>query len=530
METTHYEMTARDYLRVLFRQKLVIITCIITVMATVFIGLKLKTPVYESQVKMLISAEKQVDSPYYRELIEGHNVEASLTQSEIVTSNPVIERAVLALKLNERPLDYEKHFCSPLKASLIDAKTRSFSRKIESLSAEERSMLFFRNAVESLRASIKVEPVRDTNLFVIRVKDYSPIGAATIANVVSRSYVIFDLEQQLAELQVKYGAKYLTVQQLRDNIVTMTLNTLSGQPLANIDAIGPASVKIIEQAQIPLRPSGPPKMTIMALAVFMSVFLGVMLAFVFEYMDPTFKTVMDVESFFNMPFLGSVPKQKGSNKILLKDLKRQNTYSGFYRTLAEQLYLIMRDKQFKSIIITSAERKEGSSTITANLGHYLSRSMNHNVLLIDANLRNPHLHKFHNVHSTSGLAGILEGKVSFDEAVKSADGKLYILPAGTTDLNPITLLDSTMMQDICKRARDRFEIVLIDAPCLNTYKDAGVLAMYADATALVISEGRSRRQVLKTLLGQFENRRAHIMGVILNNRSFPIPRMIYDRI
>ena len=105
MEKYENSATLRDYMRVLFRQKSVTIVTFFTVMATVAAGLMFKTPVYEAQVKMLISAEKQLSSPYYRELL-GQRVEVALTQSEIVKSNPVIERAVRVLGLFRRPLDY----------------------------------------------------------------------------------------------------------------------------------------------------------------------------------------------------------------------------------------------------------------------------------------------------------------------------------------------------------------------------------------------------------------------------------------
>ena len=113
------ETTFRDYMRVLFRQKAVVITCFLTVMITVIIGIMLKTPVYEAKVKMLISASKQVEATYYRDLIMGQNMEVALTQAEIVKSAPVLEKTVRALGLAQKPFDYEKQFASPLKAKLV---------------------------------------------------------------------------------------------------------------------------------------------------------------------------------------------------------------------------------------------------------------------------------------------------------------------------------------------------------------------------------------------------------------------------
>jgi len=552
------ETTLRDYLKVLFRHKAIIITTFITVIGTVIIGLQFKTPVYQAQVKMLISAEKQVKSPYYRQLAGYRNGEGVLTQSEIVKSSPVIERAVRATGLYQQPLDYEKKFCSPLKNALIDSNVRKLNERLKLLTEEQKKAFLFRRAIEGLKKSITVEPVRDTNLFTISAREFSPIGAAIIANVISRSYVIFDLEQQLAELQLKYGEKHLSVTQLKDNIEQMKTG-LNGKPLSNLEAIGPASVKIIEQAQVPLRPVGPNKALTLILALFMAPFLGVMLAFMFEYMDQTFKSPRDIETFLNLPYLGSIPRKKSKKESL--------------HTLSDQTYLLMKDKGIKSLLLTSALAREGTTTIIANLAKHLSERAGHKVLIIDANLRAPAIHKAFKLPQSPGLADVLEGKVSFDQAVvpdsaiakpppspqrgegqgeggnlrnnepramsqqpkrpskqEFSDTSLHILPAGETTLNPITLLGSSMMPEIIKMAKQRSEIVLIDCANLKGFKDAVLISSAIDGIALVVNEGKTRRYVVNSAIAPLQQRKANIIGVILNNRTFAIPRMIYERV
>ena len=250
--------TLRDFLGVLFRQKIVIITTIVTVLVTVFLGLSLKTPVYEAQVKMLISAQKLVQAPNYRDLIGDRNVEESQTQSEIVTSAPVLKRVVKSLRLDQEPMDYEKRFVSPLKGKFIDLMLSSYKKKLSKYTNDEQQAEIFSDTVEGLRKRVKVMPIPDTDMFIIIVKDYDPTRAAVTANVIARSYVIFDLEQQLADLSIKYGDKQSSVLELKYNINKMIQN-LNGNPLSNIDAIGPATVKIIQQADPPLEPKGPRK-------------------------------------------------------------------------------------------------------------------------------------------------------------------------------------------------------------------------------------------------------------------------------
>jgi uncharacterized protein involved in exopolysaccharide biosynthesis len=265
------KLTFRSYMKFLSRQKLVIILCIIAINLIVIVGLKFQTPRYAAKVKILINSQKESGSPL------------ALTQSEIVTSIPVLDRALKAILPYKPPisdyLEYEKGFASPLKQVWIAYQVKKFNQKLDNggIIGADRQTYLYQIALEDLRKNIKVVPIKNTNIFTITVSDYDRIGSAVMANIVSRSYLIFDLEQQLAEMQQKYGKNDPAISQLRDEIQTMTKN-LTGQPLDNVEDIGPASVKIIEQAYPPLEPEGPKKATILILGFIMSIFLGLMLA------------------------------------------------------------------------------------------------------------------------------------------------------------------------------------------------------------------------------------------------------------
>lgn len=548
--------TIRDYLRIIFRHKATIITSFTVIMISVVIGLELMTPVYRAQVKMLVSAEKQIQSPYYTGLRDVQAQSQYLTQSEIVNSNPVIERAVKAIKLDERPYDdYEKNYCSPLKARLIDLKFW-ISQLIENLksdtetdtyvpddltasqpkmpnsdtiSTENEQTYAFRIAVEILKGSIEVQPVKDTNLFTITASDFDPEAAAMIANVVSRSYVIYDLEQQLAELQLQFGEMHPIVVQVKNAVDKMSEN-LTGKTLPTTEAIGPASVKIIEQAQPPLEPTGTNKIMTVLLAFFMSPFLGIILAFGFEYIDHTFKTPQDVETFLNLPLLGSIPKKRFKDNKLITDSKRMATFTPSYQNLSDQMYLLMKDKSLKSILITACTPSDGSTTIIANLANYLSNKAGHKVMVIDANLRAPAIHKIFNIPDNTGLANVLEGKTSLEKAVHDLGPNLSVLTAGNTSLNPTPLLDSTRMSSVIKVAKEKYELVFVDYANLRSFKDACVLCPNIDGIVLVVNEGKTNRHVLKTLLAPLKHKKANLIGVVLNNRTYAIPKIIYERL
>lgn len=480
-------------------------------MLTVFVDLKLRTTVYKAEVKMLISGEKQVESRYYRELGGLRNPIA--TQSEIVKSNPVIERAVKATKLYQRPLDYEKNFCYPLKARLIDLRVKRIVSMIERMKPEQRESFLFRMAVDDLRKNVTVEPIRDSDLFRISVCDFSPLGVAILANVVSRSYIIFDLDQQLVELRLKYGEKHLAVTQLKDNIEKMT-NSLNGKPLPDTEAIGPASVKIVEQALVPFSPTGIPKTLIFLLAFPMSLFLALMFAFGLEYIDQTFRSPRDIEKILNVPYLGYIPKK---------------AIPSSYLSLSEHVYSMMKDKGLKSLLI-AAFRAEDALAIIANLGRHIAGKGGTRVLMIDANLIKPSMHAILGIPNNTGVIDVLSGNVSFEKAIISMNPNLNILTAGNATPDMITHLEPHSMSDLLKAASDGYDITLVNSADLKRSEDAVALSASVDAAVLIVNEGGDRRQAVKFSISLFQRKKANLLGVILSNRVFPIPEGIYKRI
>jgi len=529
INTSSKESSLQDFIRILFLHKIIIFFSFFGLMAIVFIGLQLRTPIYEAQVKILISAEKQVESPYYRDLSGYRKAEIALTQSEIVKSKPVIERAIIALELYKRPLDYEKNYCSPLKKKLIDYRIKKIRAKIKNLSHRKKKAFLIQKAIMELKQKISLELIRNTNLFIIKVTDFTPEKAATIANVVSRSYCIFDLQQQITELTLKYGRKHPTVKQLEDHINRLN-SKLTSKPITDIEAIGPASVKIIEQAIPPLKSSGKSKALILTLAFIMSLLSGIGIALLLEYIDHNVKSPHDVEFHLNLPYIGSIPKKKFKDKALLKDAKSETLYTQFYENLCDKIFLLLKEKKLKSLLITSSLPQDGTSTIVANMGICFSQKLNQKTLLIDANFRNSHLHNIFATDKAPGLANILEGSSNVDKLIKNIYTDLSVIPAGSTTTNPIILLDKYRMSTSIKQIIEKYDVVIIDCPDLKNYKDSAVISSFVDGVVILMNEGKTRYPVILNSIKPLIQQKANILGVILNKRNFVIPKAIYKRL
>lgn len=562
------ELNIRNLISGVFRKKHIIFIVVPVIILATFFFLLLQTRIYEATVKMHIVGKAQIRTEFYYDLgTRGIHQ----TQMEIVRSNPVLKRAVIALKLDKRPFDYEKKFSHPVKKILIDYKTKKLNDKIKKITPEELREFYINYAIESLKDNLNTTAISSTDLFEISVTDFNQENALAIANVVSRSYIIFDLQQQLAELTQRYGLRHPSIQQLRDNIFSMT-EKLSGDPLSEFEAYGTASVKIIEQA-LPSSPKTRPKFQIFLLAIVMSFAAGIGLAIAFDiFLDQTFKSPTEIVKFTGLPLLGSIPIMKNKDNILIdiekfNPTKSEKIYSDFFEDLSDQLLIYMKVNKQKVILITSAFPKGGSSTICVNIGLCLSQKMAVKTLVIDANFRHPVLHKLFKVNETAGLANMLEEgrlieyhsvlrpenenieqqqviiadkmdnpkeknpkkqmKIKTSEILHHINNKLDFLQAGKASMTPLALLNDTKIDAFFKLVKNDYDAVIIDSTNLKEYKDTGVLSAHVDGIALIVNDGKERRQLVQNSISYIKQKKGNLIGLILNRRRFPIPEILY---
>jgi Mrp family chromosome partitioning ATPase/capsular polysaccharide biosynthesis protein len=518
--------TLRDYLTPVFRHKLVIIITFILVSIATYIVLLFNTNLYEAKVLIYTKGVPQIDSETYRGLIAPR---IQQTQMAIVTSKPVLKRTVMALGLDKRSLTYEANFCNPIKVPLIKWQARKIQKELDALNPEIRSHNRLFSAMANLKRSISTEVVGNTEIFEISVKDFSPVNASEIANVLSRSYVIYDLEQQLVELNMKYGDLHPTVQQLHDNIEKMN-NNLNGKEVSDLEAIGTASVKIIEQASSNYVPIGRPKMLIFLAGIAVALGAGVGFAFVIDKFSKTFNSPQDFIDHLNLPVIGTVPKRIFYNTKKIGKDGSSEIYESFMSDLADQMIIFMKLQKLKTLLFVSAHPDSSSSTITSNLGYYLA-DRDTNVLVIDANITNPVINMLLKLEDRPGLVDIINGTVrSLEEAIVLQNNNLGFMPVGTYQEDTAGMINEKNFKAILKSCANKYEAILIDCTHTKKFPDITMLSAYVDGVVFVANEGKDRIQEIKNIINMLGKHKINIIGGILNNRTFPIPGWLYKKI
>ena len=179
------------------------------------------------------------------------------------------------------------------------------------------------------------------------------------------------------------------------------------------------------------------------------------------------------------------------------------------------LHRAQQDRGLKSVLVTSTLAGEGKTLSIANLALTLSESYRKRVLLIDADLRRPMLHRLLGVQPNSGLNECLKQHASAPIEPVQVSELLYLLGADAPDADPMGVLASPGMRAVVERASKTHDWVLIDSPPVALLPDANLLASIVDVTVLVIKAGLAPSQAILAAIDALGRER--MMGVILNH-------------
>jgi polysaccharide biosynthesis transport protein len=303
--------------------------------------------------------------------------------------------------------------------------------------------------------------------------------------------------------------------------------------------------RIIDAARVPTAPSEPNIPRNLAFALVLGLISAVGLAFVLENMDNTVRTPEQAQAISALPSLGMIPlgSKSGSHSATGKRLaltapkevfetvtqvRPQSQMAESYRALRTSLLLSNLGAPPKVIMVTSARPQEGKTTTSINTAIVLAQK-GVRVLLVDADLRRPSVHKALGMGPRSGLSNVLTGSATVQQTITTSPilPNLFIMPAGTPPPNPAELLASSNMRDVIAELRELYDHIVIDTPPTLSVTDAVVLSPRADATILVIRSGHTTKQALRRARDILTQVNAHVAGVLLNAVDLTSPDYYY---
>jgi uncharacterized protein involved in exopolysaccharide biosynthesis/Mrp family chromosome partitioning ATPase len=313
-------------------------------------------------------------------------------------------------------------------------------------------------------------------------------------------------------------------------------------------------VTIIRPATEPTRPKNPPQTATKTLVgTIIGLTLGIVLSFVVETLDTSIGTIEDVESFLEVPVLGLIPNidvareaealaAAGASaedvglletqKSLISFVAPKSTVAESFRALRTNVEFLGLERHLKSLLVTSSSLLEGKTTTALNLAITMAQS-GKRVLLLEADLRRPAIHRVLGIPRSPGLSDCIIGNAQWPDAIRTvtdlmlgtvglekiitATGidNLHILTSGEPPPNPSEFLNSARMASLLQGLREEYEYVVIDCAPVLPVTDAVVLAGKVDGTLLIYRVGIVARSGLRRAKSLLENVQGKVIGVVL---------------
>jgi capsular exopolysaccharide synthesis family protein len=295
---------------------------------------------------------------------------------------------------------------------------------------------------------------------------------------------------------------------------------------ANIDAGNSATnVTVADPALPPGGPWMPQPILFIAVGFLSGLLMGFALAYLLESQDDTLTDSFQVETVSNLPVLGMIPFHRmearpregalasESSSFLVAP---ESSTAESFRSLRSGLTLSGIGRKLKVISITSALPGEGKSYLAYNLALAFAAT-GLKVLLIDADLRRPRLHTLFRVAREDGLADVLAGLKSFDEALSPhpVERNLTLMSAGRQSPLASELLGSGEIGKVFEVARQKFDLILVDNAPVLPVSDAIIVGNHCDGTIGVLRAGRTSRKALRRFVQTLGRNRIHILGIVI---------------
>jgi capsular exopolysaccharide synthesis family protein len=247
--------------------------------------------------------------------------------------------------------------------------------------------------------------------------------------------------------------------------------------------------------------------------------LGILLAFLLEYLDDTLRTPLDIEKHLHLPVLGIIPRlAKESPEQSQQDPR--SAFSESYRSVRTALQFSTDRGTPKVLLITSPAAGEGKSTAALTLARGLSQ-LGKRVLLIEGDMRRPSLGKTLRMSADAGLSNLLAGGSTLAQTVlKTENARLDVILSGPVPPNPTELLAGPKMISLLMTAGEKYDQIIIDGPPVLGIADAPVLANIATGTMLVTKSGATRISSAKSSIKRLLGAHARLIGAMINQHNY----------
>lgn len=322
----------------------------------------------------------------------------------------------------------------------------------------------------------------------------------------------------------------------------MLSNLMKSQSGVDVSAANllKSTVRITRHAALPRVPVAPKRWQNILLAALLSLLGGVGLVLFLDYVNNKIESVEDIDRYLRLPALGVIPILPATGKarrlltggggsngkelapatasngsVILTQVEANSSIAESYRQLRTALLLSSAGHAPRTLLITSSQPAEGKTTTSVNTAISLAQT-GAAVLIVDADLRRPRVHKIFGLKNNAGLSNYLAGEGDLSTLIQIAMPNLYVLPVGPLPPNPAELLGSPRMKIVVETLATNFDYVVIDSPPVSSFADSLILSALVEGVIIVVKGGVTPREMAQRTKAHLQSVGAKILGVVIN--------------
>ncbi len=454
----------------------------------------------------------------------------AMPESQFIVLSVQTSDSAAAVPLLEAGFEVLAEEIIALRANRYADVETGLETQLQALAAEMAQVQAQINAIQAALAEVELQKLEAAIFELENQRAAATPGSAQASQTQTRLLVARQQYSELAKTRRLTNSRDPEIARLERTLATyQTLhNTLTiNLQNARLSTLPPAPPLLrVDEPFEPLAPYTPRTRRNTALAALAALGLGLALVLAWEYLSDTLKPGESLRQRLNKPALGQIPVFAPEDYLPVARDPRSLPAEAC-RILRANLAFSAIDAPMRSLLITSPGPGEGKSLIALNLAATLAQS-GRKVLLIDANLRRPALHKYLDLNNRNGLSEFVrDAQADLSTFLQPYHGehdtRFAVLTSGSLPPNPSELLASARLSFLLGHALDLFDILVIDSPAL-TVADARLLAPSVDVTLLVGQSQRTRVETMRAALAQLAEDRARVPGIVLNK----IPGLLGD--
>ncbi len=346
----------------------------------------------------------------------------------------------------------------------------------------------------------------DTNLELVKSELKIDLPVAQI-----RSYINIAGVGETEVLQINVENKDpILAQSIANALVKVS-------PATIIRVIKAGSAEIIDTAKVPAKPIKPVVWQYGAIGAFIGLLLSLALIFLRDFFDNTFKTEDDVRNVLELPVITSLPEiSKEGSKIISGETPFD--YREAFKVLRTKIQFSAADNKMKKIAVTSSGPFEGKTTVSINLALTIAET-GLRVLLIDADLRKPKVHKTLNLPAEPGISNVLTQQDEIANVINKIPNyeSLDIITCGVIPPNPAELLGSNQLDAFIISIENDYDYIIFDTPPVGLVADTAVLSKLLDGVVWVVSYGKTVKETAHFAKETLDSVSANIIGCVFNS-------------